>query len=178
MGLQGAILRRADLTGANLRGAALRDADLCGAALRRADLTGADFTGAKLCGANLYGAGFTGADLTGTDFTGAKLYRADLTGAWLERAQLIKTDLGKQNFEQAKQRAFETDALRGHDGVNQIVKSGRRYRVQKWGRGKYLVRLFGVGEHDYIGITNLNEAAERRLIAGADEVMSRKAINW
>ena len=39
--LRGANLRGADLRGANLRGADLRDADLCGANLRDADLCGA-----------------------------------------------------------------------------------------------------------------------------------------
>ena len=46
----------ADLCGANLRGANLRDADLCGADLRDADLCGANLRDADLCGADLRGA--------------------------------------------------------------------------------------------------------------------------
>ncbi|EBS5955225.1 hypothetical protein A4I70_00860 [Salmonella enterica subsp. enterica serovar Uganda] len=47
---------RADLCGANLRGANLRDADLRGANLRDADLRGADLRDADLRGADLRGA--------------------------------------------------------------------------------------------------------------------------
>ena len=47
---------RADLYGANLRGADLRDADLYGANLRGANLRGANLYGANLRGADLYGA--------------------------------------------------------------------------------------------------------------------------
>ncbi|EOG2648716.1 pentapeptide repeat-containing protein, partial [Salmonella enterica subsp. enterica serovar Soerenga] len=41
---------------ANLRGADLRGANLCGADLRGADLCDADLRGANLCGADLRGA--------------------------------------------------------------------------------------------------------------------------
>jgi len=69
--LRDADLRGADLCGANLRDADLRGADLCGADLRDADLRGAD-----LCGANL-----RGADLCDADLRGANLRDADLRGA-------------------------------------------------------------------------------------------------
>ena len=62
---------RADLRGADLRGANLYRADLYGANLYRADLRGA----------NLYRADLRGADLYGADLRGANLYRADLRGA-------------------------------------------------------------------------------------------------
>ena len=48
-------LRRADLSGANLRGADLRRADLSGANLRGADLSGANLSGANLSDADLSG---------------------------------------------------------------------------------------------------------------------------
>ncbi|EBZ0565105.1 pentapeptide repeat-containing protein, partial [Salmonella enterica subsp. enterica serovar Newport] len=51
--LRGANLRDADLCGANLRGANLRDANLCGANLRDANLYDADLCGTNLRGANL-----------------------------------------------------------------------------------------------------------------------------
>ena len=47
---------RADLCGADLRGANLRGADLCGADLRDANLRGANLYGADLRDADLYGA--------------------------------------------------------------------------------------------------------------------------
>ena len=62
---------RADLCGADLRGA-----DLCDADLRDADLRGAD-----LCDADLYYANLRGADLSGADLRGANLHSADLRGA-------------------------------------------------------------------------------------------------
>ena len=46
--------QRADLCGADLRGADLREADLRGADLREANLRGADLRYANLCGADLY----------------------------------------------------------------------------------------------------------------------------
>ena len=65
----------ADLRGANLRGANLRDADLRGANLRDADLRGAN-----LCNANLRDADLCGADLRDADLRDADLRGADLRG--------------------------------------------------------------------------------------------------
>lgn len=77
---------RADLCGANLRGANLRNADLRGANLRNvnlhdADLCGANLRGANLCDANLYGANLCDADLYGANLCGADLCCANLRGA-------------------------------------------------------------------------------------------------
>ncbi|ECE7439403.1 pentapeptide repeat-containing protein [Salmonella enterica] len=69
---------RADLRGANLCGANLRDADLRGANLCGANLRGADLRGANLCGANLRGANLCGANLCGANLRGADLRGADL----------------------------------------------------------------------------------------------------
>lgn len=66
-------LPRAQLQGADLRGAALDKLKIPGADLRGADLSGADLRGA---------------DLTGADLTGARLYRTDLTGADLTGAKV------------------------------------------------------------------------------------------
>ena len=79
---------RANLSGADLRGAYLlranlRGADLRGANLWRANLRGADLCGADLCGANLWGAYLSGADL----------WRADLCGANLSGAKNIQMPL-------------------------------------------------------------------------------------
>ena len=70
---------RADLCGADLRGANLYRADL-----RGADLRGADLSGADLRGATLYRADLRGANLSGADLYRADLYRADLRGAEIE----------------------------------------------------------------------------------------------
>ena len=76
--LYGADLRDADLRGAKLYGANLRDADLRGADMYNADLYGADLRGAKLYGAKLSSADMRSADLRGADMYSANLYGADL----------------------------------------------------------------------------------------------------
>ncbi|EJB8269808.1 pentapeptide repeat-containing protein [Salmonella enterica] len=86
--LCGADLRGANLFDANLRGANLFDANLRGANLRGADLRGADLCGADLRGADLRGADLRGADLRGADLCGADLRGADLRGADLRGANL------------------------------------------------------------------------------------------
>ena len=65
--LRGADLRGAKLGCADLRGAKLSDADLSGADLRDADLRGADLRGTKLGCADLKGADLRGADLSGAE---------------------------------------------------------------------------------------------------------------
>ncbi|EKK1379705.1 pentapeptide repeat-containing protein [Salmonella enterica] len=83
----------ADLRGANLRGANLRGADLCGADLRDADLCGANLRDADLCDANLRGADLCGADLRDADLCGANLRDADLCDANLCGADLCDANL-------------------------------------------------------------------------------------
>ena len=73
--------KRADLSGANLRGTDLSGADLRGADLRDADLRGADLSRAYLRGADLSGADLSGADLCGADLRSANLRGVDLSGA-------------------------------------------------------------------------------------------------
>ena len=62
---EAAAKNRANLYGANLRGADLREANLYGANLRGADLYEANLYGADLRGADLYEADLRGADLRG-----------------------------------------------------------------------------------------------------------------
>ncbi|EMD4207325.1 pentapeptide repeat-containing protein [Salmonella enterica subsp. enterica serovar Orion] len=96
--LCGADLRGADLCGADLRDADLRGADLCGADLRGADLCGADLRDADLCGADLRGADLCGADLRDADLRGADLRGADLRDADLRDADLRGADLPDLTF--------------------------------------------------------------------------------
>ncbi len=83
----------ADLRGANLCGADLRGANLCGADLRGANLCGANLCGANLCGANLCGANLCGADLRGADLYGADL--PDLTFVILGEKYFISITNGE-----------------------------------------------------------------------------------
>jgi hypothetical protein len=96
--LSGAVLRDANLSGADLRGADLGGADLVradlgGADLRGADLGDANLSGADLRGANLGGADLGGADLRGAYFGGASLSGADLGGSDLRGAYLMGANL-------------------------------------------------------------------------------------
>jgi uncharacterized protein YjbI with pentapeptide repeats len=93
--------QRADLYGADLRDANLRDANLYGANLRDANLYGADLYGAYLRDANLYGADLSGANLRGANLSGADLYGADLSGADLYGANLSGANLRGANLRDA-----------------------------------------------------------------------------
>ena len=84
---------RADLRGADLRGANLWEADLRDANLWEADLRGANLWRADLRGADLWGADLRGADLRGANLWEANLWRADLWRADLRGADLREADL-------------------------------------------------------------------------------------
>jgi uncharacterized protein YjbI with pentapeptide repeats len=96
--LDGAKLVIADLSQANLNyatlqraklvGAILRDAQLSGANLSRADLSDTDLSNARLVGAKLVGAKLIGADLSGADLSGADLSAAKLTEATMPDGSL------------------------------------------------------------------------------------------
>jgi len=89
----------ADLSGADLRGLVLREANLSGGDLRRTNLSEADLTGAELSSANL-----SGADLAGTNLRWADLRQSQLCEADLEGADLYKADLGWANLSGANLR--------------------------------------------------------------------------
>jgi uncharacterized protein YjbI with pentapeptide repeats len=84
--LENASLAGSNLSGADLQGAMITQADLSGANLANADLTNAEVFGSDLSGANLtdtnldtfyvYDLTLTGADLSGTKFA----YNSDLSG--------------------------------------------------------------------------------------------------
>ena len=75
------LLGRADLRGANLENADLKEANLWSAILIKANLTGADLGKASLKRADLWGANLREANLRGADLHEASLQEADLTGA-------------------------------------------------------------------------------------------------
>jgi len=81
--VEAAVEKRVYLWGADLGGAYLRDADL-----RDADLRGAYLRGANLWGADLWGAYLRGANLRGANLWGAYLRDADLKAAPDEIARL------------------------------------------------------------------------------------------
>jgi uncharacterized protein YjbI with pentapeptide repeats len=89
--IDGATLRQADFTRADFSGATMLSSDLSKCVLREANLyrvvaknalfSRADFTGASLIAANFEGAIFFKARLVNADFKGANLFRADLLRA-------------------------------------------------------------------------------------------------
>ena len=92
----------------------------------RADLVGADLRGARLCGANLHDARLCDADLCGADLHDANLCSADLRGADLRRANLCDAWLDKN--EEARKGIKLTENIigwkkcRDDDGDYVIVK--------------------------------------------------------
>lgn len=91
--LRGAELAGAQLTGADLRNTVFYEADLRGADLRKGDLSKSDLGRAVLMRADLSGAKLRGVDLTRADLLRARLVLADLSGANLGRADLMEADL-------------------------------------------------------------------------------------
>jgi uncharacterized protein YjbI with pentapeptide repeats len=106
--LIGAVLRKVDFEGANLRGASLDEAELQGASLVSAQLQGVPLNNAKLQGASLdlaelqgasliqarlQGASLSSARLQGADLNHARLQGALLVGARLQGASLISAEL-------------------------------------------------------------------------------------
>ena len=99
--LRGADLRDADLSGAYLRGAYLSGADLSDVYLSGADLSGADLSGAYLSGANLSGAYLSGANLRSADLSGAKNipfvpFACPSDGAFVGWKKVYDVEKGKQ----------------------------------------------------------------------------------
>lgn len=109
--LWNAYLSKADLRGANLRGADLRNANLWNAYLKWADLRGAYLNKADLRGADLKGAGLNKADLSNADLSWAYLGEADLRGADLRNADLSGAYLNQATYDDDTRLPFsENDA--------------------------------------------------------------------
>ena len=93
----------ADLSGADLSNAYLKNADLSGCNLTNADLSGDRMGQANLEGANLKNAVLNGADLSRADLSdatlnGADLKGANLSGAFLQGADVSGADLSRANL--------------------------------------------------------------------------------
>jgi len=90
------------VSGAQLRGADLRNADATRAFLAKADLRKARLQGANLGWANLQGADLTEARLQGADLTEAQLQEANLFEAQLQEANLFEAQLQEANLFEAQ----------------------------------------------------------------------------
>lgn len=94
-------LRRADLSGADLRQANLTRVDLSNADLSDANMDGCSLEATVLESANLSGAAMRGCHMMHASLKSANLERADLTGASLLAADLSWTRLNKTNLTDA-----------------------------------------------------------------------------
>ncbi|MDC5507954.1 pentapeptide repeat-containing protein [Acinetobacter baumannii] len=133
--LESAIADGADLRGANLSCADLRGADLSGANLSCADLRGADLRGADLSGANLSCADLRGANLSCADLRGANLRGADLSCADLRGANLRGADLFGANLRGAKASPLIVYGLRWDVIINGLGKMRigcQEHSVEDW----------------------------------------------
>ncbi len=153
---------KANLRGADLRGANLREANLYGADLREANLYGADLREADLREANLYEANLREANLYEANLREANLYEANLRGA----KGIIKIE------NQYQYQAFGYF----HKNQKRVVLGCHNRTIEEWdadfnnnprefpeGTPQYINRLFiknAIKEwlnENYIGVENGNE---------------------
>jgi hypothetical protein len=99
--LSGMDLRRISLVNAHLHGVNLVDADLRFADLRNVILSNANLRGAKLSGAIMTHAGLDNADLSGAELFLTNLSGADLSGTRLMNAGFVRTNLDQVNLKGA-----------------------------------------------------------------------------
>jgi len=124
--LRRAKLRRANLFQADLREVYLRKADIGEAHLVAADLGKADLSGANLGRANLGGVNLHKADLSGADLRGACLSGADLSGADLGWADLREAHLDRADLTKAAigWTIIEANDLRETKGLDTVQHDG------------------------------------------------------
>ena len=163
LNLEGADLRRinltrGDLTGANLIGADLEGADLfqtilIGADLQRANLVEADASIAVLATANLIGANLRRVSLASADLTLAKLQSADLRDAELKWASLSLADVTDADFEgtaffQTILADIDLSRARGLEGVEHNGPSAIDERTlrKSWPLPEVFLRGVGLSE--------------------------------
>jgi uncharacterized protein YjbI with pentapeptide repeats len=102
--LDGLVLVRCDLSGANLDKATMRGAKLSGTTLKEAFLSNADLSNSNLEGAELEGAVMRATNLRGANLTRANLEGADLEGADAMEARLVFAYLDGAKLGRAKLR--------------------------------------------------------------------------
>jgi uncharacterized protein YjbI with pentapeptide repeats len=100
--LSGANLREANFTSTDFSGAKLTGANLEKATLVRASLAGASADKANFARIEAYRANFSGISAQGASFASGEGQRADFSGANLTGADFEKAELGRANFRKAK----------------------------------------------------------------------------
>jgi uncharacterized protein YjbI with pentapeptide repeats len=133
-------LVKADLRGADIRGACFHSSDLRKAHLERAtltktqlsyaDLSDAYLTGATLSEAFIDHAKLTGANLDQSDVKGANLFYADLQNAKIKEANLKGTNLSFANLKGAN---LDSSCLKDADLAPRFW--GDPVKIPKWGGG-------------------------------------------
>ncbi|MEN6308814.1 MAG: pentapeptide repeat-containing protein [Anaerohalosphaeraceae bacterium] len=114
-----AVLKDADLSGANLTNAKFNQSTLTGADLRGANLTSADFSLATLTSTtNLSGATLTNVKFKESKLTNANLSGVNLAGADFYLATLTDADLGGANLTDA---SFERSVMANADLSGTII---------------------------------------------------------
>ncbi|MCE3289620.1 MAG: Pentapeptide repeat family protein [Caulobacter sp.] len=110
--MDGADLRKADLTNLRLHDGSLKGAKLAGATLTGAQLGTTPLAGADLTGADLVRASFDGCDLSGAVLEGARLEAAFLDRSPLDDAKAAKADLSRARLARSSaQRADFSGAI-------------------------------------------------------------------
>ena len=98
--------------------------------LRGANLRGANLWGADLRGANLWGANLRGADLWGANLRGANLWDADLRVANLRGANLRDADLRGANLRGAAGKILSFGPIGSRQGITYVTKTERTIHVR------------------------------------------------
>ncbi len=102
---QEAIRTRQDLSGADLRGMALKNISAVSAVLRKTDLTKADLSYGLLINPNFYKASLHDAAAHNTIILGGDLVKTSLIQADLSHSAIIGTDASESDFEGANLRS-------------------------------------------------------------------------
>jgi len=96
-----AIRTQKDLSGARMRNLQLDNLNASGAILRKTDLTGADLSHGLLVNPNFYRASLQGASVNNTVFLGGDLVKTDFKDSDLSDSALFGVDAESANFEGA-----------------------------------------------------------------------------
>ena len=99
-----AIIAKKDLSGANLMGMALQSLTAVGAILRKTDLSSADLSHGLLLNPNFYKASLENAEIHNTILVSGDLVKADFKNANLSNTALVSPNAEEANFEGALMR--------------------------------------------------------------------------